>query len=81
MSDYILTLDQDPDGIMAYYWSDDTNKIYFNLPTIARRTGYKVKAKLLNEFFLREIICIKGGCRAMNQCEDCPVERIIHRVV
>lgn len=80
--EYIMTLDHDTD--IAYFYTDDLDTVYFNLPTIARRTGYKTKAKLINEFFLREIICIKAECyptEDRDMCDECPIERIIHRVL
>ena len=77
-----MTLDES--GNYAYYWTNDLSKIYFNLPTIAKRIGHIKKAKLINDFFLREILCIEGlgdydVCEEV--CAECPVEKIINRVV
>jgi hypothetical protein len=64
-----------------YFYEDNLDTLYFVLPNIAKRTGYLKKAKLINDFVLREVICIQGECYNKDVCEECPVENIIHRVI
>ena len=64
----------------AYFYPDDLDTIYLTIPNIYRR-GYLKTAKRLNVKVLQEIICIESKCFKMGKCRECPVEKIINRMV